>query len=173
MEVRKVLFPFIGGAYAIFFAIELNPTFFELVHNFIAPTEETLLIRTLIVWTLGALFLSSLYAIFRGNWKQLILVITIYFLAYYIEGEIWFQELKTRHELGQEMYEEEFFEEYEVVNFSNFLEYDRNHVGGSQLRYLIFKTLCFAILFIIPFWTSRLLPKLFRKNTSDERVIDD
>ena len=169
----KVLFTVVGALFMTLFAIEWNPVFFEFVHNFIAPTDESLLFRTVLVWSSGALILAIIYVFFKGDWKQLLLVIVVYFLAYYIDGFLWFRQEQQLYELGLYVYDKSFIDEFHVSHFSNFMEYDICHVTGSNLHYLFYKSLCFSILFAIPFFIGRLIGRSRRKSVTEVEVIDD
>ncbi|XOV68189.1 MAG: hypothetical protein ACFHU9_03245 [Fluviicola sp.] len=172
MKGRKLLFPIFGAVYTSLFAIELNPTFYKFVHYFIPPTDDTLLIRASLVWGLCALILGVIYVLFKGNWRQLLFVVIVYFLVYYIEGIVWFEAEKDLYESGNYS-QAQMSRTYSVAHFSNFFEYDRNHVSGSNFFYFSYKSLCFALFFTIPTALRRVQRYIQRKFRAESQIIDD
>lgn len=171
-SIQRIFFPIIGALYVVLFALELNPILFDFVHYFISPTRESLLFRAILVWGIGSTGLSVIFILFKGNWKQLLFVVMVYFIAYYIEGMIWFAQEKKIYNSGNYTYAQ-ISREYSVANFSNFFEYDRQHVSGSNFFYTTYKLSCFIILFTSPLFTSRLFNFIFRKKQYESEVIDN
>lgn len=170
---KQLIFPVIGGLYAALFALELNPTLYGIVHDFIEPTRENLLLRAVLVWSLASLGLAFIYILFKGNWRQLIFVVIVYFIVYYLDGILWFNEQKRLIDTGLHQRANYFSREFYVQDYSNFFEYDRFHVSGSNFYYFTYKSLCFLILFSVPFALSRGYNFIFRKNQFETEVIDD